>query len=266
MKTMKCLSGMVARGWLHSIGRALAVASIAHMAGLGMSADGPVSLRGLTAEARIARDDYGMAHVYARNDHDLFFLQGYAQAEDRLFQMDVSRRLGSGQLAELLGEEALPMDVQLRTIGLHRAAERSLSVLSPRVRAVVEAYAAGVNAFVASHPLPPEYGVLELTRFEPWAPLDTVIVAKLITFQRSFDLDIEPTITLLTYQQAGQALGFDGTALYFEDLFRTAPFDPAVTLPDAAVAFTGNVAGSDLRARTELAAAGRLHPAAMKLC
>ncbi len=194
-------------------------------------ADSVVSLGGLTQAAQVTRDVNGIAHLRAGNTHDLYFLQGYVHAQDRLFQMDVLRRLGSGTLAELLGEGALPTDVQLRTIGLRRAAERSLPALSVSSQAAVAAYAEGVNAWAAANPLPPEYGALELTQFQPWTALDTVTVAKLIAFNRSFDVDIDPTITFLTYQQAGQALGFDGAALYLEDLFRSAPFDPASTVP-----------------------------------
>src|SRR5262249_15964572 len=135
------------------------------LAAFSARAEPSVPMAGLKEAARVVRDTHGVAHIQAQNDHDLFFLQGTVHAEDRLFQMDVSRRVGRGRLAELLGEGALAMDVQLRTIGLHRAAERSLAVLSPRVRAAVEAYADGVNAFVMVHPLPPEYGVLELTHF-----------------------------------------------------------------------------------------------------
>lgn len=197
-----------------------------------------VPLGGLSEAAEVARDDKGIAHIHAQNEHDLFFLQGYVHAQDRLFQMDMNRHLGRGALAELLGEAALPTDVQLRVIGLHRAAERTLPVLSPRVRAVLQAYADGVNACVRANPLPPEYAALELTRIEPWTPLDSEIIVKLITFDRAFELDVAPTVTLLTYQQAGQALGFDGTALFFEDLFRAAPFDPASTISDASVAVT----------------------------
>jgi penicillin amidase len=220
----------------------------------------------LTAAAQIARDRNGIAHIQALNDHDLFFLQGYVHAQDRLFQMDMSRRLANGTLAELLGEGALATDVQLRTIGLHRAADRSLAALSPRVRATLEAYAAGVNAAVQRHPLPPEYGALELTRFEPWTPRDSVAVAKLITFQRSFDIDVAPTVMLLTYQQAGQQLGFDGAALYFEDLFRAAPFDPTTTVPESLVA-----PGSASPARREAGGVSartlpHLDPAALRLC
>src|SRR5262249_39357178 len=105
----------------------------------------PVKMPGLTAPAQVTRDTLGIAHIEAKNEHDLFFLQGYTSAEDRLFQMDTTRRIASGTLAELLGEGALAQDVQLRTIGLRRAAERSLAVQSTRVLAALNAYADGVN-------------------------------------------------------------------------------------------------------------------------
>jgi penicillin amidase len=194
----------------------------------------PVSLPELHAAAEIVRDTSGIAHVRAKNEHDLFLLQGWLHAEDRLFQMDVTRRRASGTLAELLGPAALSGDVQLRTFGLRRAAERSLPLLSARARAAVEAYVEGVNAFVASHPLPPEYAALRLTRFSSWTALDTASVAKLIAFGLSFDLgDIDRTVALESYRRAGATLRFDGTKLFFQDLFRSAPFDPASTIPDA---------------------------------
>ena len=199
------------------------------------SSGAPVQLPSLKAAARITRDSDGIAHIRAQNEHDLFFLQGYVHAEDRLFQMDVSRREASGTLAELLGPAALAQDVQLRTIGLRRAAVRSVPVISARTRAALQAYADGVNVFVSSHSLPPEYGALELTQFEPWTVIDSLAVAKLIAFGLSFDLDVDPTVALLSYQKAGSLLGFDGTKLFFEDLDRSAPFDPASTVPDAMV-------------------------------
>src|SRR5712672_4104475 len=111
-------------------------------------------LAGLRDAAQIVRDRNGIAHIKARNEHDLFFLQGFVHAQDRLFQMDVSRRRASGTLAELLGPAALSGDVALRTFGLRRAAERSLPIQSDRARAAVEAYAEGVNAFLLRNPLP----------------------------------------------------------------------------------------------------------------
>ncbi len=122
-------------------------------------AEPPVRLPGLHAAAEIVRDRSGIAHVRANDEHDLFLLQGWVHAEDRLFQMDVSRRRASGTLAELLGPAALPGDVQLRTFGLRRAAERSLPLISARARAGVEAYSEGVNAFVASHSLLSSFSV-----------------------------------------------------------------------------------------------------------
>ena len=226
----------------------------------------PVKLPGLSDAAQITRDMNGIAHIQAGNAHDLYFLQGYVHAQDRLFQMDVFRRLGSGTLAELLGEAALPTDVQLRTIGLRRAAERSLAVLSDRTRAALQAYAEGVGAWVAANPLPVEYGALELTQFIPWTSVDSVTVAKLIAFDRSFDLDIEPTIRLLTYQQAGQALGFDGAALYFEDLFRSAPFDPAVTVLDATMLPNTRVAEPAPNYSHRVGQNARLNQATVDLC
>ncbi len=221
-----------------------------------------VSLPGLREPARITRDLNGIAHIQARNAHDLYFLQGNVHAQDRLFQMDYSRRLASGTLAELLGPGALESDVPLRTLGLRRAAQRSLAVISTRTRAGLAAYAEGVNAFAAANPLPPEYALLELSRFEPWTPLDSMAIAKLIAFGRSFELDIDLTVALLSYEQAGGLVGFDGTKLFFEDLFRSAPFDPAATIPDAMIAVSR---GRDTGAREAYRSAGRLHPRTLDL-
>jgi penicillin amidase len=220
----------------------------------------PVAVAGLEGPAAVDRDGNGIAHVRAGSRHDLFFLQGWVHAQDRLFQMDVRRRQADGTLAELLGPGALPTDVQLRTIGLHRAAARSLPALSDDARAVLAAYADGVNAWVAEHPLPPEYGALNLTRVRPWTALDSVAVGKLQAFGLSFDLDIELTTALLGYQQAGQAAGFDGTALFFEDLWRSEPFTDASTVPDA-----GRPGPAAATARAATARAAAAGPAAARL-
>ena len=89
---------------------------------------------GLHAAASVVRDVDGVPHIKARNAHDLFFLQGWQHAEDRLFQMDVTRRRASGTLAELLGSSALPSDVQMRTLGLRRSAERTMAELSRKTQ------------------------------------------------------------------------------------------------------------------------------------
>jgi penicillin amidase len=186
--------------------------------------------------ATVERMVNNIPRITADNDYDAIFANGYMHAMDRLFQMDLTRRQASGTLAEVLGDGALGADVQMRTLGLRRAAQASLPAVSAESQLWLQAYADGVNAYVAdtANPMPPEYGALELTResFTPWTPIDSVAVAKLLAFGLSFDLgDIDRTIALLTFQVAGEIVGFDGTALFFEDLYRTAPFDPSITTP-----------------------------------
>ena len=228
-------------------------------------------LPGLQEAASVVRDSDGIAHLRARNEHDLFFLQGWVHAQDRLFQLDVTRRRASGTLAELLGPGALPGDVQLRTFGLRRAAARTLPLLQPSTVAALEAYAEGVNAWADGHPLPPEYAALELTRFAPWTALDSLACGKLIAFGLAFDLgDLDRTVALQSYLAA---LGPQaGAALFSQDLFRSAPFDPASTVPDAqqAAGHHGHghghaaVAPRRMAAQAE-AAARRLHPRTLEL-
>ncbi len=187
--------------------------------------------------ARIVTDTDGIPHIFAKSETDMAYLQGYVHARDRLFQMDVNRRRGDGTLAELLGagtnNTTLSSDVMIRTIGIRRAAERSLAMASRETRAALTAYAAGVNAYASTHALPPEYDALELTRFRPWTEVDSVAIIQSITFSLSGFDDIDRTLRLAAYQAAGARLGFDGTALYVGDTHRTEPFDPAATVPDA---------------------------------
>ena len=196
-------------------------------------AETPVVIPGLESAATVLRDDDGIPHIVAENELDLVRVQGWVHARDRLFQMDVSRRQASGTLAELFGPGALESDVEFRTLGMRRAAEQALPGFSPEVIDALEAYAEGVNAYVAAHPLPPEYEALERS-FDRWDPIDTLAVGKLLSLSLSFDLDdIFRTEALVSYQEAGAVLGFDGNALFFGDLFRSAPFNRAATVPDA---------------------------------
>ncbi|HSP13344.1 MAG TPA: penicillin acylase family protein [Thermoanaerobaculia bacterium] len=190
-------------------------------------------LPGMDLPGMITREDNGIPHVFALTTHDAWFLNGWLHAQDRLFQMDTNRRIASGTLGELLGTDALSTDVQLRTFGLRRAAEAALPLLSAPARAALDAYTAGVNAYITSHPaLPPEYGLLEITQIPQWSNVDSLAVGKLIAFGLSFDSDIDATIALISYQTAGKIVGFDGNAL-FADTWRTAPFTKAATIPDA---------------------------------
>ena len=193
-----------------------------------------ITAPGLDRPVTLTRTTDGVAHLRATSRHDLWLAQGWLHATDRLFQMDTLRRNASGTIAELLGPAALPGDVQLRTLGLRRAAERSWAAAGPRLRDAVTAYTAGVNAYLASGaPLPPEYGALKLTAVAPWTPVDTIVIGKLVAFQLSFDLDTEVTAELQAYVAGGAAAGIDGQALYVQDLAAHVPFSAASTVPDA---------------------------------
>ena len=189
----------------------------------------------LDGSASIVFDQFRVPTVVAQTEHDALFLQGYMHARDRLFQMDLQRRLFSGTLSELVGPSGLPQDVQLRTLGLRRAAQRSLAVQTPETMAWLQAYADGVNAYIddPANPLPLEYSLLETDRagIPPWTPLDSLTMAKGLAFGLSFDLeDIDRTLALLNFLGVGDVLGFNGLQLFNTDLYRTAPFDPTVSI------------------------------------
>lgn len=185
----------------------------------------------LSAPGSVAYDAEGIPLVRARTDNDAAFLQGWAHARDRFFQMDTTRRGASGTLAELVGPSVLASDVQTRTIGLRRAAVRTWLALSADTRGWLKAYSDGVNHWLRNNPLPPEYTPLELTSVPAWAPVDTLVIGKALAFQLSFDLDIEQTLRFAAYQQAGAAGGFDGVGLFFGDTHRIAPADDRVSVP-----------------------------------
>lgn len=202
-------------------------------ASMSTASDSPVTVPGLDRTVRIDRDSLGIPHVYAKTERDAHFALGWLHARDRLFQMDQSRRQASGTLAELLGSSALPSDVQLRTFGLRRAAQRSLAKLSPESIEMLDAYSAGVNAWIDANPLPSEYTALELSKANvpAWTPLDSAAVAKLLAFGLSFDIgDLSNTQRLVAYQTAGAGLGFDGAKLFSEDMVRIEPFEHAPSI------------------------------------
>ncbi len=161
--------------------------------------DGTVAVNGLESEVTIIRDDWGIPHIYAANTHDLFFAQGYVHAQDRFWQMEFWRRIGTGRLSELMGPATLKQDRFLRTVGLHRTAAQELPRLSPEVRAALSDYAAGVNAYISTHRnrLGLEFTILGLTGVEyepePWTPLNTLTWAKVMAWDLGGNMNAELT-------------------------------------------------------------------------
>jgi penicillin amidase len=146
--------------------------------------DGTERAAGLRAAVGVARDPYGVPHISAADRSDLAFAAGYVHAQDRLWQMDVLRRAGEGRLSELFGRKTLGMDMMFRTVGIGRIASAIGEGMSADSRAVLEAYAAGVNAFISSHrgSFPAEFDMLGYEP-EPWTVRHSLIVSRLIAWE-----------------------------------------------------------------------------------
>ncbi len=139
-----------------------------------------VRLPGLKKGVKVRRDERGIAYIEAEDESDLYFAQGYVTAGDRLWQMDLFRRTARGELSEIFGKAALEEDKRRRNYGFARVAEASAAQADPRSRAVMEAYAAGVNAYIDSlddKSLPAEFQLLGY-RPRHWTPADSAAVGK----------------------------------------------------------------------------------------
>jgi penicillin amidase len=152
--------------------------------------EGRVSVQGISAPVEIRRDRWGVPHVYASTPEDAWFGQGYCHAQDRLWQLELYRRFASGRLAEVGGGEALRTDRFVRTLGLRREAMREEARLGDRLRAAMEAYAAGVNQAAEQETRPLEMQILRL-EFEPWRPADTLTLTKLLALGLSANWERE---------------------------------------------------------------------------
>src|SRR4051812_23548808 len=155
--------------------------------------DGSISVAGLHASIEIVRDADAIPHVFASNKADALFGLGYVHAQDRLWQMEFQRRIGFGRLSEIFGAPTVPQDRFLRTVGFGRAANAAWNRMPAWAKAQVDAYIAGVNAFIATHhgsQLPPEFSLL---RFEPapWTGPDVVVWVKMMAWDLSANYSFE---------------------------------------------------------------------------
>jgi penicillin amidase len=147
---------------------------------------GEIAVPGLAAPVQILRDADGIVTIRAGNDADAAFALGYVHAQDRLVQMEMMRRLVAGRLSEVIGELTLSTDRTMRVLGLYRAAEQSEALLPEDTRSRLQAYAAGVNAYIGSHSgaWPPEFEVLR-HRPEPWRVADSLAWGRIMALRLS---------------------------------------------------------------------------------
>ncbi len=144
--------------------------------------DKTLSVKGLKENVVVRRDSRSIPYIEAKNEYDLYFAQGFETAKDRLWQMDLYRRVARGQLAELFGKQVLNEDKRWRKLGFSGIAEEGLKVLNPDLKKALAAYADGVNAYITSvdkKDLPVEFKILQ---YEPteWKPTDTIVVGKIL--------------------------------------------------------------------------------------
>ncbi|CAN5193278.1 penicillin acylase family protein [soil metagenome] len=160
--------------------------------------DGEIEVAGLESEVRVLRDEHGIPQVYAGSSHDLFYAQGFVQAQDRFFEMDIRRHITAGRLSELLGAAALETDRYIRTMGWRRVAEKELSLLAPETLDHLDAFSEGVNAYIEAHSpseMSLEYTVLALDGLdyavEDWTPADSVAWLKAMAWDLRGNMEDE---------------------------------------------------------------------------
>ena len=141
---------------------------------------GRTAVAGLDAPVEIIRDRFDIPHCFAQSAADALFALGYVQAQDRLWQMQWSRRAAMGRLAEIAGPAALPVDRFCRTLGIGRASERAWDETPAQRRDQVFPFIAGINAAIARAPRPFEAQILG-DRIDPWSPADSVAWGKLLS-------------------------------------------------------------------------------------
>jgi penicillin amidase len=177
--------------------------------------DGEIQLDELDGPVNIYRDQMGIPHIYAATPHDLFFSQGYVHAQDRFWQMDFYRHVGEGRTAEMFGKSAVDTDKFLTTLGWRETTAKEYESFSPESKAILEAYADGVNAYLKDHKdeaVSLEYAILKLLspsyQIEPWTPLHTLAWARALSWdlRANMDEEIQRAILLktLTPQQVAE--------------------------------------------------------------
>ena len=155
--------------------------------------DGTVAVAGISGPIEIVRDADAIPHIVASNKLDAFFGLGYVHAQDRLWQMEFQRRIGFGRLSEVFGAVTVPQDRFLRTVGFGRAAQSAWAHLPDQARTQIEAYTAGVNAFIRTHHgrhLPPEFTILRFEP-EPFTGADVLVWVKMMAWDLSANYALE---------------------------------------------------------------------------
>ena len=155
---------------------------------------GTIDVPGLKEPVEVRTDEHAIPHIFANNDEDLFFAQGYITARERMFQMDLTRRAGRGELSELFGDKTVKTDRYFKTLGFYRAAESEYKNLTPETKVAVDSYTRGVNAYISTvKHLPREYVILGV-KPQAWKPADSIVGALLMSYRLNAPRGIKPLL------------------------------------------------------------------------
>lgn len=135
--------------------------------------DADVALTGLENQVEVLRDSFAIPHIYAKSEVDLYRAVGFAMAQDRMWQMDLLRRVTQGRLSEIFGKDMVDTDLLMRALRIQQKSEKLLPALSPSIKIALEAFSDGVNQYLLQSPLPPEFVLLNY-RPEPWEPVHSL--------------------------------------------------------------------------------------------
>ncbi len=172
--------------------------------------DGETAVEGLDGAVRIVRDQWGIPHIRAESMRDAFFAQGFCMAQDRAWQIELYRRMALGTSAEMLNRGLLRRDLQNRRLGFGRLAEREWKAQSPEARSVLQAYADGINAALATQPRPWEFHAID-HRMAPWSPVDSLAVIKMVNANTHW-------ASKLRFGQVAARLGLDAVRALIPDV------------------------------------------------
>ncbi len=198
-------------------------------------AQGTLQIDGLEAPVQIMRDSNAVPHIFAANDEDAYFALGFVHASDRLLQMEMQRIVAAGRLAELIGESGLRLDRFMRVLAVYRNTQATYRNLPDDVRQAVDAYTAGINAWLAqADVLPPAFYMLR-HRPEPWLPADSMVWGRLIALQLSGNFRSE-----ILRARMAEALTEEQTA----DLFPALGAPPTTLASALPGAFYGRLAAA----------------------
>ena len=184
------------------------------------SENGIYYISGISDTVKIFKDDFGVSHIIAGNEEDMFFAQGYIHAQDRLFQMDLYRRVCEGRMSEIFGKETLDYDKLFRTLRINHTAENLYEHISQKSKDILKSYSDGVNYFIKTHSknLPLEFDLLDY-KPEEWTPVNSLMLVRMLGWELNLSWYSD-----YMFGEIVKKLGLDRARDFFPNYPEDAPF------------------------------------------